>query len=119
MFIGKKHKSPSKIERDNRRSDTWHAKQESNKIESEGEIDESEHSQSSEMETESEDEHIENTDVISPSVTPVQVNTLPDDVPRVVFHFYFSDHIICFTCPTKYNFLIMRICTWACPCYYR
>jgi hypothetical protein len=35
-------KSPSKIERDNRRSDTWHAKQESNKIESEGEIDESE-----------------------------------------------------------------------------
>ena len=23
---GKKHKSPSKIERDNRRSDTWHAK---------------------------------------------------------------------------------------------
>ena len=32
---GKKHKSPSKIERDNRRSDTWHEKQESNKIESE------------------------------------------------------------------------------------
>jgi hypothetical protein len=31
---GKKHKSPSKIERDNRCSDTWHAKQESNKIES-------------------------------------------------------------------------------------
>jgi hypothetical protein len=29
---GKKHKSPSKIERDNRRSDTWHEKQESNKI---------------------------------------------------------------------------------------
>jgi hypothetical protein len=63
---GKKHKSPSKIERDNRRSDTLHAKQESNKIESEGEIDESENSQSSEMETESEDEHIENTEVISP-----------------------------------------------------
>jgi hypothetical protein len=54
-----------------------HAKQESNKIESEGEIDESENSQSSEMETESEDEHIENTEVISPSVTPVQVSTLP------------------------------------------
>jgi hypothetical protein len=54
-----------------------------NKIESEGEIDESEHSQSSEMETESEDEHIENTEVI--------------------YH----------------NFLIMRICTWAFPCYYR
>ena len=66
---------------DNRRSDTWHEKQESNKIESEGEIDESEHSQSSEMETESEGEHIENTEVISPSVTPVQVNTLPVDVP--------------------------------------
>ena len=65
---GKKHKSPSKIERDNRRSDTWHEKQESNKIESE-------HSQSSEMETESEDEHIEN--------TPVQVSTLPVDVPPV------------------------------------
>ena len=80
---GKKHKSPSKIERDNRRSDTWHEKQESNKIESEGEIDESEHSQSSEMETESEDEHIENTEVISPSVTPVQVNTLPVDEPPV------------------------------------
>jgi hypothetical protein len=31
------------------------------------------------METESEDEHIENTEVISPSVTPVQVNTLPVD----------------------------------------
>jgi hypothetical protein len=42
---GKKHKSPSKIERDNRRSDTWHEKQESNKIESEEEIDESEDSQ--------------------------------------------------------------------------
>jgi hypothetical protein len=24
----------------------------------------------------------------------------------------------CLTCPTKYNFLIMRICTWAFPCYY-
>jgi hypothetical protein len=35
------------------------------------------------METESEDEHIENTEVISPSVTPVQVNTLPVDVPPV------------------------------------
>ena len=80
---GKKHKSPSKIERDNRRSDTWPEKQESNKIESEGEIDESEHSQSSEMETESEDEHRENTKVISPSVTPVQVSTLPVDVPPV------------------------------------
>jgi hypothetical protein len=80
---GKKHKSPSKIERDNRRSDTWHAKQKSNKIEFEGEIDESEHSQSSEMETESEDEHIENTEVIYPSVTPVQVSTQPVDVPRV------------------------------------
>jgi hypothetical protein len=55
----------------------------SNKIESEEEIDESEDSQSSEMETESEDEHIENTEVISPSVTPVQVNTLPVDVPPV------------------------------------
>jgi hypothetical protein len=33
------------------------------------------------METESEDEHIEK--VISPSVTPVQVNTLPVDVPPV------------------------------------
>jgi hypothetical protein len=54
-----------------------------NKIESEGEIDESDHSQSSEMETESEDEHIENTEVISPSVTPVQANTLPVDVPPV------------------------------------
>jgi hypothetical protein len=32
-------------ERDNRRSDTWHEKQESNKIESEEEIDESEDSQ--------------------------------------------------------------------------
>jgi hypothetical protein len=29
---GKKHKSPSKIERDNRRSDTWHEKQESNRL---------------------------------------------------------------------------------------
>jgi hypothetical protein len=35
------------------------------------------------METESEDEHIENTEVISPSVTSVQVNTLPVDVPPV------------------------------------
>jgi hypothetical protein len=35
------------------------------------------------METESEDEHIENTEVIYPSVTPVQVSTQPVDVPRV------------------------------------
>jgi hypothetical protein len=35
------------------------------------------------METESEDEHIENTEVISPSVTPVQVSTLLVDVPPV------------------------------------
>jgi hypothetical protein len=35
------------------------------------------------MEIETEDEHIENTEVISPSVTPVQANTLPVDVPPV------------------------------------
>jgi hypothetical protein len=29
---GKKHKSPSKIERDNRRSDTWHEKQITDKL---------------------------------------------------------------------------------------
>jgi hypothetical protein len=80
---GKKQKSPAKIERDNRRLDTLHEKQESNIIESEGEIDDSEHSESAEMETESEDEHLENAEVISPSVIPVQVHTLPVDVPPV------------------------------------
>ena len=35
------------------------------------------------METEPKDEYLENTDVISPSVTPVQVSTLHVDVPPV------------------------------------
>jgi len=54
-------------------------------MQSEGDINESEHSESTEMDTESEDEHLEITKVISPSVTPtpVQVNALPVDAPPV------------------------------------